>query len=43
MLRRAIAVPGGAFHYVLGSAYLMVHLFTHEHRARAVMEDPEAG
>jgi len=43
MLRKAISVPGGVAHYVLGSAYLMVHLFTHERRARAVLEDPADG
>jgi hypothetical protein len=37
MLRRAMKVPGGIAHYVVGSAYLVVHLFTHEHRARAVL------
>ena len=42
MLRKAIAVPGGALHYFFGSAYLMVHLFTHERRARAVLANVEA-
>lgn len=37
MLRRALKVPGGIAHYVVGSAYLVVHLITHEHRARAVL------
>jgi len=38
MLRKAIKVPGGIAHYVVGSAYLVVHMLTHEHRARALLE-----
>lgn len=33
-------VPEGVAHYVVGSAYLVVHLFTHERRARALLPDP---
>ena len=34
MLRRIMSIPGGIGHYVVGSAYLVAHLVTHERRAR---------
>lgn len=37
MLRTAMKVPGGIAHYVVGTAYLVVHMITHEHRARGLL------
>jgi hypothetical protein len=36
MLRKMMSVPEGVAHYLLGSAYLAVHLLTFERRARAL-------
>lgn len=30
MIRRVMSIPGGLAHYVVGSAYVMTHLFLHE-------------
>ena len=34
MIRRVMSIPGGRAHYGVGSAYVMTHLFLHQHRAK---------